>query len=500
MECIICAENNKKKLVNCEYCDFQACVKCTKTYILSVTKPGCMSTECTGEWSRKFIQQNFSLSFVNDKLQKHRKEILFQKQLGLMPATQLIIEEENRQRKLKIELNSLDLKIRLLHNSIAKDVANLFDDYNRMCYFRLVARNILISIKKNSSKTETWSYLKSQLKAITPTSENINDSYAQAMSKKLELIKNTIQTEVDVLTQERNEVYHAISRKVREISNFVMKCGNSDCKGFLNNHWNCGLCEKKTCKDCYVVGEHETCDPDSIATVKLLKSDTKNCPGSGCNLPIFKIDGCDQMWCVKCKTAFSWRTGSIETKIHNPHYYQWRRDHGTLEREPNDIPLGDCNQQVIDHHFSYFMPKNDVKNSVDIIVMRLIHINESLLANRDNNEDDFRKYRLQYLKNQTTETQLKTQCIRKEKAQSMRQDVININQLIVTTVTDILFRFRHKSFLISNLYDVTILDEIPSVVQYANECFIEISKTYNCKYYHSYNNSLKLFSKQSNLL
>ncbi len=41
------------------------------------------------------------------------------------------------------------------------------------------------------------------------------------------------------------------------------------------------------------------------------------------------VHNCDQMWCVECKTAFSWSKGTVETgMVHNPHYYQWMRQHG----------------------------------------------------------------------------------------------------------------------------------------------------------------------------
>lgn len=41
------------------------------------------------------------------------------------------------------------------------------------------------------------------------------------------------------------------------------------------------------------------------------------------------VHNCDQMWCVECKTAFSWSKGTVETGVvHNPHYYQWMRQNG----------------------------------------------------------------------------------------------------------------------------------------------------------------------------
>ena len=47
------------------------------------------------------------------------------------------------------------------------------------------------------------------------------------------------------------------------------------------------------------------------------------------------------MWCTQCHTAFSWRTGEIETHVvHNPHYFQWMREQGSgaVPRAPGDVP------------------------------------------------------------------------------------------------------------------------------------------------------------------
>jgi hypothetical protein len=68
-----------------------------------------------------------------------------------------------------------------------------------------------------------------------------------------------------------------------------------------------------------------------------LNKEAKPCPK--CAASISKIDGCDQMWCTQCRTAFSWRTGAIETAVHNPHYYEWKRRNGGLEPAPVGINL-----------------------------------------------------------------------------------------------------------------------------------------------------------------
>jgi len=126
---------------------------------------------------------------------------------------------------------------------------------------------------------------------------------------------------------------------------FIMACPSEGCRGYLSSAYKCELCNLYTCPHCReIVGynkdnpEH-VCNEDNVKSTELIKKETKGCPT--CGTRIFKIDGCDQMWCIECKVAFSWKTGKIDKGIvHNPHLYQWHRANGTLQRNPGDNPCG----------------------------------------------------------------------------------------------------------------------------------------------------------------
>ena len=118
----------------------------------------------------------------------------------------------------------------------------------------------------------------------------------------------------------------------KQAAQFIRKCPADGCEGFLSSAWKCGVCNIWACPHCFGVkgydknAEH-TCDPNDVASAELIKKDTKPCPS--CGTRIFKISGCDQMWCTACHIAFSWRTGMrVNGVIHNPHFYAFQREGG----------------------------------------------------------------------------------------------------------------------------------------------------------------------------
>tara|TARA_B100001093_G_C26857891_1_gene1028339 strand:+ start:198 stop:2183 length:1986 start_codon:yes stop_codon:yes gene_type:complete len=154
----------------------------------------------------------------------------------------------------------------------------------------------------------------------------------------------------DMQRQIRHNIAHGIvdgstkSDMEKKKKEFVRACPVNDCPGFLSSQWKCGVCETWTCKECMeVIGKDKqaehVCNPDVLASAQLLKKETKPCPS--CSAAIYKISGCDQMWCTQCKVAFSWRTGlKVTGVIHNPHFYEWQKQSGENRANPGAIACG----------------------------------------------------------------------------------------------------------------------------------------------------------------
>lgn len=129
---------------------------------------------------------------------------------------------------------------------------------------------------------------------------------------------------------------------------FVHRCAQPDCRGFLSTAWKCGVCARYTCSDCNApLGARRREETDHVCsdsdreTMRLLRADSKLCPG--CGECIHRVEGCDQMWCTACHTAFSWRDRRVlhSERIHNPHFISYQlATRGRAARDPADVPCG----------------------------------------------------------------------------------------------------------------------------------------------------------------
>lgn len=295
----------------------------------------------------------------------------------------------------------------------------------------------------------------------------------------------------------RDQLYDedTISAKdTSDTSTYVRACPSEECKGFLSSKWNCTLCNTNVCKECHRIkpdGVEHVCDQNDIDSVKLIAKDSKKCPT--CKTLIFKIDGCDQMFCTSCHTAFSWKTLKIETgRLHNPHYYQWLRENtnGDIPREPGDGPNA-CPQNADLIHERVFRSMmehgyNPVFWNIFIIINHIRHV--TLVAYPEYRVTDIQKnmdIRKKYMKNEITSEKFKTLLFNREKNARKRNEynqVLNLFvQLVTEKINDTYSRHLRENRKIK-INDITkIITYVKSVSDYFNAETEKIAKRYCCK-------------------
>lgn len=355
---------------------------------------------------------------------------------------------------------------------------------------------------------------------------------------KQEKEKNIIRKEiadVSLIIRELKEKRDNLNIMLRNGGNMIDRkhlynksiCADAECKGYLNDEWKCGICEKYTCNNCNVLKplykpDTHICDDDDVATFKLLTHTTKPCPK--CNALIYKIDGCDQMWCTECHTAFSWHTGNIETRVHNPHYYEWQRQQndGIIPREYGDMEcgrdiVGINGQHVIfyitNECFKFLMQKLEKENNfadkiknlksrfrqLNRIYVRMVNfqteeLNTYIIDENMNNQD----IRARYLNNSISECRFKQLLQQRKNNYLKKREIYTIGNLLLITFIDIVYRFRYEwkdyrekiekdseTIAVSIDEHMKFIDkyfnEIIGIVKYCNELLMENKETYGGK-------------------
>ncbi|NBQ48752.1 MAG: hypothetical protein EBU33_09935, partial [Sphingobacteriia bacterium] len=286
---------------------------------------------------------------------------------------------------------------------------------------------------------------------------------------------------------------------------FHHKCCDPECLGFVSSAWKCGLCEKFSCTHCHEVKGKTTeeidahvCDPGNIETVKLLKSDTKPCPG--CGTYIHKTEGCDQMFCICCKKLWSWNTGRIEERGHNPHYIEWMRSQNAgIVRDHADVQCG----REIDWRFN-----NSITTALRALSRRGANVNsvkvekirdiiskwcESLLHVRHHDiplfrgeaeiENSLEELRINYMLKRTSEAQFRVRVFQITRNAEVSRQILELVVAMQNAATDIMYRI-HDTLTDVSKSEITILTQIETQLpeltelrKYAVRCLTDIYQT-----------------------
>lgn len=474
--CPICLDDYKGKKtvkIQCQYCEAHACRGCHQRYLLSSFEdPQCMT--CKRGWSTEFIGASFGVTFRGTTLRMHRRKVLFEREKTMLPALQVYVEYKREIAYTQKAMDELSAEIGNEYSRLPENMGKLAarwrtagEDQNRL--LRRIAielqeiERIKTLMKEDDVKIhpELVANFQIRLNEARKTRDALKESYKEAKDRKEE-IGILYREKKDILQGLRNRFWTAhqryedtANRPPAERREFIMKCPADDCRGFLSTAYKCGTCEARTCKECMVClgkdgGAEHICVPGEVESAKAIRAETRPCPK--CGTRIFKIDGCDQMWCVMegCGTAFSWISGHIVTGVvHNPHYYEWlrRQRGGAAPREAGDIP---CGGMPTTSQFVRLLHPLEIPTELKTIVSETFRnmqelINARLpdypahmpqLMNRDIDVD--------YLMKELTEDEWKRKLEMAETVFNRKKEIGQILQTLATAGSDMMNRLYEK--------------------------------------------------------
>lgn len=213
---------------------------------------------------------------------------------------------------------------------------------------KFLVDNFTYKFVSNDYKTFLENILYDREKSNMGEAYRVLDAYNKAdeMDREIEELKST-RRELVMRIRDIDSTVANMCYNVRQIRNgkytiteksqykFFGHCPNDNCRGVITEKIKCNVCNQRVCKSCKEpIGDGvddlklHSCNPDTLETIKSIKDCSKPCPK--CKVSIYKIDGCNQMFCTQCNISFCWRTGEIYKgrNIHNPHYFEWLNSGG----------------------------------------------------------------------------------------------------------------------------------------------------------------------------
>lgn len=483
-DCSICFDpynKSSKKQTSCPYCNAGVCRSCVQQFLLmdTATDPVCPS--CRAAWSYEFLTEVLTNSFRTGLYKAHRERVLLDRERARLPETQ----EQALAYKSALEvLSPVNEQVGAIRERIRNMPAvSTYTEARKA--FDLHIRAMPWATRIEYYKTEEYKSKVRNLDTLKPAHDNATKKHLREIRV---IYANTdthryVRDHYGILPANATTAVNA-AKPAEERRAFVRKCPADGCEGFLSQNLSCGLCNIQACKDCHEIkSEDHVCDPAIVETMKALAKEAKPCPK--CSSRISKIDGCDQMWCTQCKTAFSWRTGAIETSVvHNPHYFQWMRESGlTLARQPGDIP---CNIRTqLYAHFTTMMRQESVsKPHIKTLFTHLNNLNHLYAVNLRNHRqthqelesDEWRRIlRVKRMVNNIDDAAWKTALQKKEKALHKERAMCQLLDMYTNAGYDIL-----AQILDNNDHTERILEECEKLKTFTQDQADRISKTYAC--------------------
>ena len=453
-DCSICASTFSSKIrksIECTFCNKCCCKECFSTFTKEQSVPKCMF--CNTELTIDFVEENTTLKFMKE-YNSHLCDLKFSVERSKLPATQRLAEIVRSKNKHNDEKIKKYNEIKKVHNEIQT--------------LRFRCKQAVTSEEKKHKKNEIFEK-KKNYKWLLEEWENINNL--------------SFLIGVDEI-QQRNILTGITPPSVvnDEEKSYNRPCLATGCRGFLSKSYKCGTCEKYFCAECHEtknsrVDETHICNEDVKATIAMITKDSKPCPK--CMIPIEKVSGCSQMWCVNCHTTFDWNTMKIEMGyIHNPEYLRWMRENNKdIPRNPYDVVGGGCNAMPFWFNIDNILRTTGTRSTEwDEIHRRANHVQAMMqYIQRGQREMDFVDLRLDYLLSNISEQDWQKKLKMLIKKNKIGQDRYNVCDLYYNAMKDLFIN------LVENKDIVQFKHSAWEIEKYANQQFGKINRKYGSK-------------------
>jgi len=417
--CNVCTDpiTTEQDVHTCLFCQQQACVTCVQQYLTTQLYPNCMF--CRKEWSLVYVWQTTYMEWFQSEYKKYRSRIFKEREKALLPQTTPAVEGLLIQEKYE-ELNKqLGTVKRILKTKAKVTKTGIYRKYTTQ----------MLQQKKDE--------LQQQINELQP------QYHSARLTHFIQVGSNT-----------------PASSSTPKPTIVTKQCIRKGCKGWLNSKFICPVCETKVCYDCEeeIKGENNqvhVCNEDVKQTVALIRRDTKQCPS--CSTYIFKISGCNQMFCTNCFTPFDWQTGSVILgRIHNPHYFDYLQN--TNQQEQTRIQelqrhVGantNCEQNILDDHLfliraARILPDTSVSRNImyklNYIFRLCVHIQDvefrlfRIVRYDPNVNQDLR---VKFILGRMTEFVFEQQIMKREKHREYTEEMYTLFEMIFQLMVPVL--------------------------------------------------------------
>jgi hypothetical protein len=416
-------------------CEFECCRQCAKTFLLGrVEDASCMS--CNVGWTRKFMAENFEKTFMARQYKDHREEVLIERELGMLQATQPHVERE-------IRIEKINKEICESRDEYFRNLKKLENELLDLVHGEITERKKFVRKCPNGA---CHGFLSSALKC------ELCDCWACGDCREVKGF--TIED------KERHECDKNILESVKMLDKDSKPCPNCASLTFKTIGCNSMWCIECHTSWNWVSGKIESGPIHNPEYFDWLKKQKGTIPRNPLDVQCGRE--IDDNFIIRLLGIFPREMENGWKEVRN-----WRggyeyQNHTGLRQSNFPFKSNSTND-------------NFAEIARNIIHIRHVEIPRFQVADRLQNN---LQIRIDYMRNKIKKEEFKNKIQKKEKENEKKQEINNILEMYMNCMTDIFYRLTAKP-----KQKDTINIEMEALRKYVNESLARVSSTYNCKKY-----------------